>query len=90
MKYFEVHTPYYALLQAETKESAIEKYVKFVADDEDDSLKDKMEEVDRDYALVKFSRAPEEENKMLMPINTVLEDFNCKDNEVLLIDGALI
>ncbi|MBL4952190.1 hypothetical protein JK635_08190 [Neobacillus sp. YIM B02564] len=88
MKYFEVNTPYYALIKAKNKEDAMNKYVEFVAED-DGTLGEEMKEVSRDYALVKFSRAYDE-NQKLLPISGVVEEFNCQSNEVIVVDGSLI
>ncbi|KLV27245.1 hypothetical protein ABW02_06920 [Niallia circulans] len=88
MKYFEVSSPYYALLKAESKEKAKEKYIEHVAD-KDGSLDVCMNEVGRDYALARFSQTPLE-NKKLVPVKQVLEDFHAAEYEVLIIDSALI
>lgn len=88
MKYFEVYTPYYALLKAESVEKAKGKYTEYVAED-DGSLVDEITEVGRDYALAKFSQAPAE-NRKLIPIKQTLEDFHCAEYEVLIIDGNLL
>lgn len=88
MKYFEVCSPYYALMKTENVEKAKEKYIEHVSDD-DGTLDDEIKEVGRDYALAKFSRAPGE-NRKLIPINEVIEDFHCAEYEVLIIDGSLL
>lgn len=88
MKFYEVHDPYYALLKAENVEAAKEKYIKHVADD-DGSLGDEIKEVGRDYALARFAQAPGE-NRKLIPVGEVVDSFLCQENEVLIIDGALI
>lgn len=88
MKYFEINLPYYALMKAENKESAMKKYVEFVADD-DGTLNEEIKEVSRDYALLKFSRIYDD-NKKLLPISGVIEEFNCQSNEVIVIDGGLL
>jgi len=88
MKFFEIHTPYYALLKADTKDNALGVYVKFVADN-DGSLGEAIKEVDRDYALARFSRSVSED-KQWAPISQVLENFRSDDNEVLIIDRDLL
>ncbi|PKG30868.1 hypothetical protein [Cytobacillus horneckiae] len=86
MKFYEIHDPYYALIKAENKESAKEKYIKHIAED-DGSLD--INEVSREYALAKFAQAPGE-NKKLIPVEEVVDEFLCQENEVLIIDGSLI
>lgn len=88
MRYFEIYDPYYALMKAKNEQEAIKEYVKYVADD-DGSLKDEIQEVSRDYALVKFSRAPGED-KVLLPISEVVDEFVEQEHEVMVIDGNLI
>ena len=88
MKYFEVNEPYYALMKAESIEKAKKKYIEHIAED-DGTLFENIFEVGRDYALAKFSQAPGE-NRKLIPIKQVLEDFHCAEYEVLIIDGNLI
>ncbi|MFS0643858.1 hypothetical protein [Siminovitchia sp. 179-K 8D1 HS] len=86
MRYFEVHDPYYALIKAECKEDAMKKYIKYVCNEEDGC---DLKEVSRDYALAAFSRVPSE-NRVLLPISQVVDEFLCQENEVLIIDGALL
>ncbi|MEF7566027.1 hypothetical protein V4V35_23840 [Bacillus infantis] len=88
MKYFEVRAPYYALLKAEDFETAKAKYVMHVAED-DGTLGDEIYEVGKDYALAKFAQAPGE-NKKLIPIHEILNDFYCAEHELLIIDGSLL
>ncbi|TYS55775.1 hypothetical protein FZD47_25450 [Bacillus infantis] len=88
MEFFEVRAPYYALLKAEDFETAKAIYVKHVAED-DGTLSEEMHEVGKDYALAKFAQAPGE-NKKLIPIHEILNDFYCAEHEVLIIDGSLL
>jgi len=88
MKYFEIHSPYYALMKAETVEKAIEIYVEQVADN-DSTLREEIKEVDRDYALAAFSRGGTEDGKEV-PISEILKDFQSEGSAVLLIDRALL
>lgn len=88
MKFFEIHSPYYALLKAETKEEAIATYAEFVAED-DGTLHDEIKEVDRDYALVSFSRGATED-KTIVPIPEILEDFQSEGSSVLLIGSDVL
>jgi hypothetical protein len=87
MKYFEVYDPYYALAKAHDKEEARKAYVKFVADD-DGTLINEIEEVEHDYALLKFSRAKGKDGK-LSDISEVLKEFKEHGAFPLLMDGAL-
>ncbi|MEK4883460.1 hypothetical protein NST12_16675 [Bacillus sp. FSL W8-1127] len=88
MKYFETYYPYYALVKDENKEDAMKTYVKFVADD-DGTLHLEMKEVERDYALAKYSRGLSEDGKEI-PISEILDDFQSEESSVLLIDPALV
>ncbi|WP_400162898.1 hypothetical protein ACAF76_008300 [Brevibacillus sp. TJ4] len=88
MKFFEIHSPYYALLKANSQEEAIAKYAECVADD-DGTLHEEIAEVDRDYALVSFSRGATEDGQVV-PILEILKDFQSEDSAVLLIDSGLI
>ena len=90
MKYFEIREPYYALIKAKNSEDAIEVYVKNVSDnDESYPIKDYIEEVESDYALVMLSRASAEDNEQI-PIKDLLDDFRTYESSVLLVDGNLI
>jgi hypothetical protein len=86
MKYFEIHSPYYALVKAETVEKAIEIYVEQVADD-DGTLREEIKEVD--YALIQFARS-ESEDGDFMPVSETLDKFHREKSEVLLIDSGLL
>lgn len=88
MKYFEVVSPYYALMKAGNIETAKAKYIEYVAED-DGTLDDEIKEVGKDYALAKFAQAPAG-NRKLIPIHEVLNDFYCAEHEVLIIDGSLV
>lgn len=89
MRFFEVHNPYYALLKASSEKEATQIYVDSVADFEDEVESFEIKEVSRDYALVRFSRAPGEEGE-LQSIKDAVEDFCRPVAEVLVIDGSLI
>lgn len=86
MQYYEINSHYYALIGAESEEEALNIYVEVVADDDDGTLKDDMQEVERDYALVRFARSRGEDNKLL-PYTELLEEF--EDKGVLLMDSSL-
>ena len=88
MKYFEIYSPYYALLKANTQEEAIAKYAECVADD-DGTLHEEIQEVDRDYALVKFASGGVEGGEKML-IKEMLETFKEATPEVLCIDSALL
>jgi hypothetical protein len=89
MKFFEVHEPYYALIKALDKEQAIKEYLEVVADDEDGTLESEIKEVERDYALVKFSRATSVDI-MILTTKEILSQFNYGGNEILLVDKQLL
>ena len=88
MKYFEVNEPYYALIKAPSKKRALEIYTETVSEDDDGTLREEMMEVNRDYALVKFSRV-KGENEEVAPIIKTLETFNNDEAELLLVDSSL-
>lgn len=89
MKYFEVYSPYYALIKALNKEEAIKLYVKNVADDnENNPLSNEIKEVERDYAAVKYGRGLTDEGQKV-PMVEVLKDIQDNKQAVLLVDGAL-
>lgn len=85
MKYFEATSPYYSLIKAETYEKAKEIFVQHVADEDDLNLK----EVNRDYALVRFSKAPGEDGEEIS-IKETLDSFQSHEEKCLVIDGNLI
>lgn len=89
MRYFEIHDPYYALIRALTKEEAVQKYIGLIADDKENRLIDEIQEVDRDYALLLFGRGLTEERADI-PISKILEEFEKRGNEILLVDSALV
>lgn len=84
MRYFEIHDPYYAMLKATDQDEAINKYTEFVADDEEDTLKDEIREVSRDIALIMFSRGTGEGSELKSPAE-LLEEFNKEEADILLI-----
>ncbi|MGJ9460094.1 hypothetical protein [Oceanobacillus sp. CF4.6] len=86
MKFFEVNEPYYALIKAETKESALLGYNSSVADLEGI---EEVREVERDYAIAKYSRALSGDGKEVS-LKDVLTDIRDGNQLVLIIDGALI
>lgn len=86
MKFFDFYNPYIALIKAENEEQAKEKYVEWVAEDKGDL---EFDEIERDYAIVKFSQAKGEDGE-LAPINEVLKQLQSDQPELLLIDGSLV
>lgn len=88
MKFFEVHSPYYAMIKAKTQREAIAKYTECVAED-DGSLDDEIREVDRDYALASFSRGVSEDGEKVS-IFEILLDFQSDDSAVLLIGSDVL
>ena len=89
MKFYIVDEPYFALIKADDKSEAVELYEKYVADDEDGSLVDSLEEISRDKALVLMSRSQDEFGE-LMNEDDVIHDIDKSKSSVLLIDGLLI
>lgn len=87
MLYFEVHDPYYGLVKAKSKKLAMIAYTTYVADD-DGTLESKMQQVERDYALLRWVMSSYAEDKNLL-LNGVLTDFNKYETSVLIIDSAL-
>lgn len=88
MKYFEVFDPYYALINANNFEEALRVYVEYVSED-DGTLYEELREVDRDYALVKYSRGISEDGEQ-QSISELLSEFKNEAAGILLIDGSLI
>jgi hypothetical protein len=86
MRYFEVLSPYYALIKAFSIEDFTLTYRAFVGDVEEDF---RFSEVGRDYALVKLSRAPSED-LIHIDANDIVKDFNDPEIPLLLIDGSLL
>lgn len=91
LKYFEINDPYYSLVKAEDAKEAAELYVESVAGDEVErpAIENYFQEVDRDYALIKFSRSPGEDGKAV-GMDETLMNFNNGKSEVLIIDGSLL
>lgn len=88
MKFFEVYYPYYVLLKARDKEEAMQLYTERVADD-NGSLHEEIEEVERDYALAIYGRFSQSEDGEFIPISEVIKDIKNDKSMVLLIDGCL-
>lgn len=89
MKFYEIHDPYYALIKAPSEEEAIKEYVKTVADDDDlHPLKDEIGEVNRDYAVARYSRTKAENGKEV-PLREILEDIQSDKAMTLIVDGNL-
>lgn len=89
MKFYEVHDPYYALIMATNEEEALEIYASNVAEDDDGELLDEIEEVSRDYAVIRFSRAKSEDGKEIDQME-LLAILTSEDAQVLVIDGTLL
>lgn len=83
MKFYEIHDPYYALIKAPDQEEAIKVYTEYVAED-DGTLHEEIREVDRDYALVSYSRGVTEDREDV-PISEVIKSFQNEESAVLLI-----
>lgn len=90
MKYFEIKTPYYGLMKAKTGEEAVNVYVETVADDDQDNpLIEEINEVDRDYALIKYAQATDEEGT-IQSAEDILKSFNDGKASILGMDSSLI
>lgn len=85
MKYFEINNPYFAMIGAENEQEALSIYVEVVSD-ANETLKDEIKELERDYALVQFARSRNEDNELL-PYKELMEEFEGKG--VLLMDSSL-
>lgn len=83
VRYFEVDSPYYALIKASNKQEFEEIYKEYVNED----LKDEPREVGKLYALVKLSRAL---GFKTAKIETIINEFEDDKNKVLVLDGSLI
>ena len=88
MRFYEIHDPYYALIMARNEEEAMKIYTETVADD-DGTLRDEIELVSRDYALLRISRAPGED-KELIEYKELLDSLNSNEPQLFIIDGSLI
>lgn len=88
MKFYEVHDPYYALIMATNEEEALEFYANNIAEDDGDLL-DGIEEVSRDYAVIRFSRAKSEDGKEVDQME-LLATLTSEDSQLLVVDGALL
>ncbi|WP_421726818.1 hypothetical protein [Bacillus velezensis] len=91
MKFYEINDPYYALIKAKDKAEAEKIYIQEVADTDDyDNFQDEeIREVERDYALVKFSQSRGEDGE-LASYTYISGTFNNPDIEVLIWDGSLL
>lgn len=97
MNFFEVTTPYYALIRANNREDALEAYMESVAevDDEDlGRLLSSTKQVNRDYVryrfeLIFFTKLEDIIDGDLLDIqmNRIL---NTNTNEILLVDAELV
>lgn len=88
MKFYEVHDPYYALIMATNEEEALEFYANNIAEDDGDLL-DGIEEVSRDYAVIRFSRAKSEDGKEVDQME-LLATLTSEDSQLLVVDSALL
>ena len=89
LKYFEIHSPYYALIRAENLEKAKEKYITIVCEeDEEEPLI--FAEVSKDYALVKFVLASVGREETVEEILDNFNDSSSCNGDIVLIDGEFI
>lgn len=84
MRYFGFHEPYYGLIPANTKEEAVNSYVKFISDDPDLEF---MKEVPRDYAFKKFASVLKDAGKIITD-QGIIKEFEDRES-VLLLGGTL-
>lgn len=91
MKYYEILYPYYALIQANSEEAAVQEYIYAVAGEqkEFDELMEEIKVVPEYYAAAKFSRG-KGEGQEFIDINEVIDTLKIQKTQVLLIDGSLI
>lgn len=88
-KFFEFKDPYFALIKAKNKKEAIKIYMEFIAEDEKNSLKEEIQQVSRDYALLKFSESATD-FKDFSTLESIIKTFNSDEVDLLLVDGALL
>lgn len=91
MNIYEIHDPYYGMMIATDEEEAVNKYIEVVAgyDDDKAELLEEVAMVDRDHAMLLYSRARGEDGNQI-PIPELLEPLKSGNAEVLLVDGQLI
>lgn len=87
MKFYEVHDPYYALIKANTKESAIKLYLDEVAADEGDLY---MKEVSAINAAVTYGVLLAETDDAEITKVEMIENLEDEEERVLLMDGGLL
>lgn len=93
MKYYEFTEPYYALIQAENREEALQKYAasigeESVSDLEEETL-DTLKELSEEEAWGAFIKGVSEDGTEI-PIEEKKEYFHASGTEFLLIDGAVL
>lgn len=87
MKFFKVRDPYYALIKANTKESAIKLYLDEVAADEGDLY---MKEVSAINAAVTYGILLAETDDAEITKVEMIENLEDDEERVLLMDGSLL
>lgn len=88
MRYFEIHDPYYSLIQAKNINNARTIYNDEVASEEDEENFE-IKEVQSDYAIASYARGLSEDLKEI-PIPEILSDLRSGKEMILLIDGSLL
>ncbi len=83
MKYFEIKTPYYALIRANNEEEAIKEYSNNI-----DIFAGDIKGISEDEAFGKFCRADSEDYEEDVLLSTIVKEFEI--NNILLVDGALL
>jgi hypothetical protein len=85
MKFFEVQSPYYALVKAEDEKKAIEAYRKYAPEAQEIEIK----EVERDYALVVYSAEMSQDVEKI-PVHDILREFRNEYDGLLVFDVKIL
>lgn len=93
MKYYEFNDPYYALIQAENQEEALQKYANSIGEEsvvdlEEETL-DTLKELSKEEAWETFIEGVSEDGKKI-PLEEKKEYFNASGTEFLLIGGTVL
>ncbi|MDX6157102.1 hypothetical protein SIA70_13395 [Bacillus subtilis] len=91
MKFYEINDPYYALIKAKDEADAERIYNEYISDTDDyeNFQDDEIREVERDYALIKYSQTKGEDGEP-MSYTYISGTFNNPEIEVLIMDGSLL
>jgi hypothetical protein len=89
LNYYEIHDPYYALIKAQSREEAINTYIKEIEVEENENYEYAFIELPKELALLKFGQSVDQEGKTMDP-EEILELFSSNEPCLLLVDGALL